>query len=141
MENINLLGVEGVAFLVIMCLLVGLIVKNTGLDNKWIPTICGVFGAAMSAFAFACGVDVHASNYFEAVAIGIVSGLGSVGCHQLVKQLTTAAAVDADVDYKAGYFNILDEYKRYRDEHEPEPEYDEETKQAVAEVVNEEMEG
>lgn len=88
MENINLFGIEGVAFIVVMCLLVGVIVKNTKLDNKWIPVICGVFGGALSAFAFACGVDVHATNYFEAIAIGIVSGLGSVGCHQLVKQLT-----------------------------------------------------
>lgn len=119
MENINLLGIEGVAFLVIMCLLVGMIVKNTSLDNKWIPVICGCFGAAMSTFAFACGVDVHATNYFEAAAIGIVSGLGAVGCHRVVKQLTNGAAVDADVDYKAGYYNILNEYKRYRDEHEP----------------------
>lgn len=140
MEGINLLGIGGVAFIVVMCLLVGMAAKNLPVNNKWIPVICGTFGGALAALAMASGVDVHATNYFDAVAIGIVSGLGSVGCHQLVKQLTNGAAPDANVDYKAGYFNLLDEYRRYRDEHEPNPEYDEEAKQAVAEVVNAETE-
>ena len=144
MEGINLFGIGGVAFIVVMCLLVGMAAKNLPVNNKWIPVICGTFGGALAALAMASGVDIHATNYFDAVAIGIVSGLGSVGCHQLVKQLTNGAAPDANVDYKAGYFNILDEYKRFRDTYEKQinaeddrNEGDAETQRAVAEIVEE----
>lgn len=101
MENINFLGISGVAFIVIMCWLIGLIAKAFDkLDNKWIPVICGVCGGALGAFAlFFKATDFPATDYFNAVAIGIVSGLGSVGCHQIYKQLTN----DPTEDYKALY--------------------------------------
>lgn len=101
MENINFLGVSGVAFIVIMCWLIGLIAKAFDkLDNKWIPVICGVCGGALGAFAlFFKATDFPATDYFNAVAIGIVSGLGSVGCHQIYKQLTN----DPTEDYKGLY--------------------------------------
>lgn len=121
MENINILGITGVAAIVIICLMIGMIVKATGINNKWIPVICGVFGGICGVLAMIGGMpDFPATDYFTAVAIGIVSGLGSVGCHQVVKQLMGENAIDAAVDYKAGYFNILDEYREYRAAHEPE---------------------
>ncbi|MBQ0038567.1 MAG: phage holin family protein [Clostridiales bacterium] len=89
MEDINILGVSGVAFIVIICLLIGVIVKATSLANKWIPVICGVCGGALGALGMRFGaVGFPATDYFNAVAIGIVSGLGSVGCHEMVKQMT-----------------------------------------------------
>ncbi len=94
MEGINILGISGVAFIVVMCLLIGLFAKNLPIDNKWIPVICGTFGGALGALAFACGIALPVDDYFNAVACGIVSGLGSVGCHQLVKQLTSANVID-----------------------------------------------
>lgn len=101
MENINFLGISGVAFIVIMCWLIGLAVKAFGkLDNKWIPVICGACGGVLGAFAlFFKANDFPATDYFNAIAIGIVSGLGSVGCHQIYKQLTN----DPTEDYKALY--------------------------------------
>lgn len=89
MESINFLGIAGVAAIVIICFMVGLIVKATGLDNKWIPVICGIFGGICGVLAMIGGMpDFPADDYFTAVAVGIVSGLGSVGCHQIYKQLT-----------------------------------------------------
>lgn len=100
MENINLLGVSGVAFIVIMCLLVGMVVKATKLENKWIPIVCGVCGAILGAVALRFGAaGFPAEDYFQAVAIGIVSGLGSVGCHQVVKQLTAGEEIDFEAKY------------------------------------------
>lgn len=108
MDNINILGISGVAFIVVMCILIGLLIKATSLDNKWIPIICGASGGLLGAFALWYGVpDFPAADYFNAVAIGIVSGLGSVGCHQVVKQL-----IEDGIDYKEGYYNLIDENER-----------------------------
>ena len=41
METINILGIAGVAAIVIICFMIGLIVKATGINNKWFPVICG----------------------------------------------------------------------------------------------------
>ena len=88
METINFLGIAGVAAIVIICFMIGLIVKATGLDNKWIPVICGVFGGICGVLAMMSGMpNFPATDYFTAVAVGIVSGLGSVGCHQIYRQL------------------------------------------------------
>lgn len=108
MENINLLGVSGVAFIVIMCLLVGLIMKATKLDNKWIPVICGVCGAILGAVALRFGAaGFPATDYFQAVAVGIVSGLGSVGCHQVVKQLTAGETIDYETMYDEAKSDLI----------------------------------
>ena len=40
-------GIANVAAITALCYVVGLIVKATGLDNKWIPCIVGVFGAVL----------------------------------------------------------------------------------------------
>ena len=45
--DISSLGITGVAVITVICFLVGQVVKATGLDNKWIPIICGVFGAVL----------------------------------------------------------------------------------------------
>ena len=45
--DISSLGITGVAVITVICFLVGQVVKATGLDNKWIPIICGAFGAVL----------------------------------------------------------------------------------------------
>ena len=108
MENINILGVSGVAFIVIFCLLIGLIIKATGINNKWIPVICGVCGAILGALALRFGArDFPATDYFQAVAVGIVSGLGSVGCHQIVKQLTAGETIDYEAKYDEAKSDLI----------------------------------
>ena len=40
--DINTIGVATVAAIIVICYLIGMIVKATALDSKWIPIICGV---------------------------------------------------------------------------------------------------
>lgn len=116
MENINILGVGGVAFIVIFCLLIGLIVKATGINNKWIPIICGVCGAILGAVALRFGAEgFPATDYFQAVAVGIVSGLGSVGCHQVVKQLTAGETIDYEAKYDEAKSELIIEQNKNAD--------------------------
>ena len=37
-------GIATVVAITVMCYIVGLIVRATSLDNKWIPVTCGVAG-------------------------------------------------------------------------------------------------
>lgn len=57
--------------------------------NKYIPIICGVFGGVLAVIAFfVCPAYINASNLFEAIATGIVSGLSATGINQIYKQIT-----------------------------------------------------
>ena len=40
-------GIAGVAAITVIAWLIGETVKNTGLDNKWIPVICGLCGGVL----------------------------------------------------------------------------------------------
>lgn len=83
----EILGIASVAAITIIAYVVGLIVKNTGLDNKWIPCIVGVVGGTLGVLAMRIMPDYPAADYITAVAVGIVSGLAATGVDQLVKQL------------------------------------------------------
>lgn len=81
-------GVMTVAAVTALCYLVGLIVKATKLDNKWIPVICGLAGIALGITALYNGVpDFPAADPITAAAVGAVSGLAATGMDQAVKQL------------------------------------------------------
>ena len=82
-------GIASVAAITVICYLAGQVVKATGIDNKWIPVICGVLGAILGPVALFIGVpDVPATDGLTAVAVGIVSGLAATGVNQLGKQLS-----------------------------------------------------
>lgn len=82
-------GIATVAAVTALCYIVGLIVKASGLDNKWIPIICGVSGAALGLVALYIGVpDFPAADPLTAAAVGAVSGLAATGVDQAVKQIT-----------------------------------------------------
>ena len=51
--DINTIGVATVAAIIVICYLIGMIVKATALDSKWIPIICGVCGGIIGALALA----------------------------------------------------------------------------------------
>ena len=85
--DINTIGVATVAAIIVICYLIGMIVKATALDNKWIPCIVGIVGGALGALAMKDMPDYPATDYITAVAVGIVSGLAATGVDQLVKQL------------------------------------------------------
>ena len=86
--DLSSLGIASVAAITVVCWLIGQAVKASGLDNKWIPIICGVCGAVLGVVGMFIMPDYPAKDYITAVAVGIVSGLAATGINQAVKQLT-----------------------------------------------------
>ena len=81
-------GIATVVVITVLVYLVGLAVKATKLDNKWIPVVCGTVGIVLGIAALYLGVpDFPASDPLTAAAIGCASGLAATGADQLVKQL------------------------------------------------------
>lgn len=63
----------------VACLCIGFVLKKwLPTDDKWIPTILFLFGAASGLIV--CGMN------YEGVVKGAVSGLAAVGLHQAFKQ-------------------------------------------------------
>ena len=86
--DISAFGMAGVAAITVICYLVGWIVKVSGLDNKWIPVLCGVAGGVLGAAGLYLALpDFPAADPLTAVAVGIVSGLAATGANQVFKQL------------------------------------------------------
>ena len=85
--DISSLGITGVAAITVICLLAGQGVKASGLDNKFIPIICGVCGAVLGVAGMFVMPDFPATDYITAAAVGIVSGLDATGANQVIKQL------------------------------------------------------
>lgn len=81
-------GIAGVAAITVIAYLVGMAVRASGLDNKWIPIICGIVGGALGVVGKFIMPDFPASDYITALAVGIVSGLAATGANQVVKQLS-----------------------------------------------------
>lgn len=82
------MGITGVAGIVVICYLVGLIVKATPYDNnKLIPIVCGAAGGALGVAGMFLMPDFPAADPITAVAVGIVSGLAATGADQIAKQL------------------------------------------------------
>ena len=81
-------GIATVAAIVALAYIVGLIVKASGIDNKWIPVICGVSGIALGILALYIGVaDFPATDPLTAAAVGGASGLAATGLDQAAKLL------------------------------------------------------
>ena len=83
-------GIAGVAAITVICYLIGLIVRASGLDNKWIPIICGFAGLVLGIVAMIIMPDFPATDYITASAVGVVSGLAATGVDQVVKQLSNS---------------------------------------------------
>lgn len=71
----------------VICYAVGLGLKASPLDDKWIPCIMGGLGAALGVVALFVVPDFPAADVLNAIAIGIVSGLAATGADQIYKQL------------------------------------------------------
>ena len=88
--NVNL---ENYLIPVIMvgCLCIGFVLKQwIPTDDKWIPTILLILGAASGAILF--GFE------YEGIVKGMLSGLASVGLHQVFYQFVKNAIVPVDID-------------------------------------------
>ena len=81
------LDIAGYAAITAICFLVGVGVKVSRLDDRYIPLIMGGCGAGLGLLAFFTGVPEFASNVIDALARGVVSGLAATGINQIYKQL------------------------------------------------------
>ena len=77
-----------VAGIVVICFLIGMGVKASPLDDKWIPLIVGFLGGCLGIVGMLTMPEFPADNYIDAVAVGIASGLAATGVHQIGKQLS-----------------------------------------------------
>ena len=83
------IGIASVAAITVVCYLVGLIVKASCVNDRYIPIACGLCGAVLGPVGLYLGLDgFPATDYMTAVAVGIVSGLAATGINQVGKQLT-----------------------------------------------------
>lgn len=86
--DFNIFGIVAVPALVVICYLIGMAVKASKLDDKYIPVIVGICGAILGVVAHFCGMSgFPATDILTAIAVGIVSGLASTGINQIYKQL------------------------------------------------------
>ena len=83
----EIMGITSVAAITVICLLVATAVKSTRLENKWLPTICGVCGGVLGVVGMLTMPEFPAADYLTAVAVGIVSGLAATGGYEAVTQL------------------------------------------------------
>jgi len=83
-------GIASVAAITVIAYMVGLAVKASGIDNKWIPVICGGIGAALGVAGMYLMSEFPAEDVLSAMSVGIVSGFAATGVNQCVKQLGKA---------------------------------------------------
>lgn len=81
-------GIANVVAITILVYIIGMGVKATNLDNKWIPVICGLSGVLLGILALYLGVpDFPATDPMTAAAVGGASGLAATGFDQAMKQI------------------------------------------------------
>ena len=81
-------GIATVVAITVIVYIIGLAIKATAIDNKWIPVICGVSGVVLGIVALLVDMpDFPATDYLTAAAVGGASGLAATGVDQMVKQL------------------------------------------------------
>lgn len=85
MSTFDFVPVAGVA---VICYLIGMGIKISPIDDKWIPLLVGVCGGILGVVGLMTGMAEFGSEHvINAIAIGIVSGLGATGLDQTFKQL------------------------------------------------------
>ena len=85
------------AAITVITYLMGMAVRASRMDNKWIPILCGLLGGLLGLVSFYLLPipDYPAGDPITAAAVGIVSGLAATGLHQAAKQLSKEAGGDA----------------------------------------------
>lgn len=85
MSTFDFVPVAGIA---VICYLIGMGIKISPIDDKWIPLLVGVCGGILGVVGLLTGMAEFGSEHvINAIAIGIVSGLGATGIDQTFKQL------------------------------------------------------
>lgn len=96
----EIMGITSVGSITVICYLVASLIKQTRVNNKWLPIICGVLGGILGVVAPAVVRDFPAGDSLTACAVGIVSGFAATGINQVLKQLSTPDAMSAPGDKK-----------------------------------------
>lgn len=93
----EIMGIGSVAAITVICYLVGMTVRQTPMDNKWIPSIVGGLGMILGMVGWKVIPDYPASDILTALAVGVVSGLASTGLDQVYHQLNPREHVVAKI--------------------------------------------
>lgn len=81
-------GMAAVAAITAIAYLLGLAVKQSPLENRWIPVFCGVCGGVLGIVCLYTGVpDFPAGDPVTAAAVGVVSGLAATGVNELYRHM------------------------------------------------------
>lgn len=80
-------GITAVAGITAICYLIGMIASESPLNNRFIPSLCGIFGALLGLAAMYVMPHFPAEDHITAAAVGIVSGLAATGADQCIRQL------------------------------------------------------
>ena len=83
----EILGISSVAVITVVAYLVGLAVRETPINNKWIPVIVGTVGGVLGIVGMLTIEGFPATDILTSIAVGIVSGLAATGADQITKQL------------------------------------------------------
>lgn len=86
-------GIASVAGITVICYLAGMICKASArVRDEVVPVICGVAGAVLGVVGMYAMPDFPASDFINAAAIGIVSGLAATGINQAYRQMRVGRA-------------------------------------------------
>ena len=80
-------GMASVAAITVIAYVIGLTVKASGINNKWIPILCALCGGVLGIVGMFVMPDFPAGDVITAGAVGIVSGLAATGADQMIKQM------------------------------------------------------
>jgi hypothetical protein len=88
------LGIGSVAVITVIAYLFGLAVRETPINNKWIPVIVGTVGGVLGIVGMLTIEGFPATDILSAIAVGIVSGLAATGADQIKKQIINRDGVE-----------------------------------------------
>ena len=80
-------GMASVAAITVIAYIIGLTVKASGINNKWIPILCALCGGVLCIVGLFVMPDFPAGDVITAAAVGIVSGMAATGADQMIKQM------------------------------------------------------
>lgn len=85
----NFAGIGTVVGITAICYIAGMACKAyKRIPNEWIPVTVGVAGAALGIVGMYIIPDFPATDWINAAAVGIASGLAATGADQAYKQLS-----------------------------------------------------
>lgn len=79
-------GIASVVAITVICYLIGIGIKISPLNDKYIPVIVGAAGGVLGIVGLKTMPDFPVNDILNAVAVGIVSGLAATGVNQIFKQ-------------------------------------------------------